>query len=90
MAKDVHQEYLEKADQEHAHLLARRQQWVRFLVILLIISVWLSQTLYVTWRAVNEPDILTDIEKFILLIGVTGGVAAVLILKLWPENGRDK
>ena len=55
----------------------------------MIVLVWLTQTAYVTYYAVQEPAILTDIEKFIALIGVTGGVAVLLIAKLWPETNSD-
>ena len=92
-----HAEALEASTQDHEHQMARakqsaevrtagRQQLARLLVIVFIVTVWLAQTGYVTYKAVAEPEILVDIEKFIALIGVTGIVAGQIINKLWPQQ----
>lgn len=82
----THEQDLASRAQDHTELMRRRQQSARFTIILLIVLVWLTQTAYVTYFAVHDPKILDDVEKFIGLIAVTGGVATVIIMKLWPEN----
>ena len=93
----THAESIEASQQAHDHATAQtkqvaelraavRQQLARLLVIILIVAIWLAQTGYVTYKAVAEPAILVDIEKFIALIGVTGIVAGQIINKLWPQQ----
>ena len=81
-----HDEELALIEKNHQVRIAQRQQLARLFVIVLIVGVWLAQTAYVTVHAVGDPLILVDIEKFIGLIAVTGGVAAVIIMKLWPQT----
>jgi hypothetical protein len=66
----------------------RRQQVWRLRLIILISVAWIVQTLFVTWSAVVNPLILDDVEKFLSLIAVTGAVVAVLVPRLWPQNGE--
>ena len=75
--------------QGQEHYLAKIQQAARIGLIIFITAVWLIQTLFVTWHAVKNPAILTDIEKFIALITGTGALAALLVMKLWPQNKED-
>ncbi len=66
-----------------------RQQSARITLIFAVVAIWLFQTGYVTVKAVNDPLILTDVEKFISLIAVTGGLVGLLVVKLWPESESE-
>lgn len=68
--------------------LQQRQQLARFAVIFLIVLVWLIQTGAVTYASITDTAILNDVEKFIGLLAVTGGLSGLLVLKLWPENEK--
>ena len=67
-----------------------RRQWVRFLIIVLVVAIWLTQTAYITYYSIRNADVLADIEKFVLLIGVTGAVVYMLVPKLWPEQAESE
>ncbi|KKL76831.1 hypothetical protein LCGC14_2040930 [marine sediment metagenome] len=93
----THEQVLAEEQQRHLHEIAEAknvsllrakliQQSARIGLIFSIVATWLFQTGYVTIKAVNHPEILTDVEKFTALILITGGLVAVLVMKLWPEN----
>lgn len=82
----VHEQRMALVRQDSDLCILRRQQLARLFVIAMVVSMWLAQTAYVTYFAVKMPEILTDIEKFIALIAVTGTVAATIIFKLWPQS----
>ena len=95
--EQTHEQYMARAEakeedraaqalETHKNKALTRQQRARLAIVILITLVWLGQTGLVTVYAVLDPKILTDIEKFIGLIAVTGGVISLLIIKLWPEN----
>ncbi len=63
----------------------RRQVW-RFRIAVGIVGVWLLQVLYSTYHALRNPALLIDIEKIVLLVGITGTLVAVLVNKVWPDN----
>lgn len=71
-------------------LRRRRRQWVRFFITVFTVCVWLAQTGYITYHAIWQAGVLMDIEKYVLLIGVTGGVVYLLIPKLWPDAETDE
>ena len=84
----THEQSLAYLDKVHDINVAQRQQLARILVIMGIVAAWLWQTVYVTLGALRDPLILVDIEKFTGLIAVTGAVATVIIMKLWPQNDK--
>ena len=75
-------------NQDHKHAMARAQQRVRMFLAELIVAMWLTQVGWVTVHSVFDPLILVDIEKFISLITVTGGLVLYIVTKLWPENEK--
>ncbi len=88
------QERTHEQDLAYANNIAKikahaRQQRARIGLIFSIVLIWLFQTGYVTVKAVNDPLILDDVEKFISLITITGGLVAVLVVKLWPEGDSE-
>ena len=82
----THEQDLARRKQIHDQAQAFRLQVARVMLIFFIVMIWLVQTAFVTYHAVEDPKILTDIEKFIGLLAVTGSLATVIIMKLWPDQ----
>ena len=81
----THEQELAASRQSHEQRAALLQQFARLFLIISLTAAWLGQALYVTYHAVGNPLILEDVEKFIALIAITGGLVATLVVKLWPE-----
>jgi hypothetical protein len=77
---------LEGATRSYERIRRTRRWLIRAAIALPTLAVWLLQTGYVTYYAVRNPEVLTDIEKYILLIGVTGVVVAAILVKVWPDS----
>ena len=82
----THEQDLASANNTAKIKARARQQRARIGLIFSVVAIWLFQTAYVTVKAVNDPLILDDVEKFISLIAITGGLVALLVVKLWPES----
>ncbi len=82
----THEQDLAVRKQMHDQAQAFRLQLARVWIIFAIVAIWLGQTAFVTYYAVDDPAILDDVEKFIALIAVSGSVATVIIMKLWPDQ----
>ena len=90
LRKEDHQFELSRLEAGGDQSRRTRRQWVRFIILSFVVAIWLIQTAYITYHSVKDKEVLTDIEKYILLIGVTGGIVYLLVPKLWPERAETE
>lgn len=74
---------------EQVSAKTRRQVW-RLGIAGAIVAVWLGQVAYSTYKALTNSLLLLDVEKIVLLVGITGALVAVLINKVWPDNDEKE
>lgn len=84
-----HSEALATRAQAHRQRFWVKQQWVRLFVAVAVVAAWLAQVLYVTYMVIQEALLLDDVEKLLLVVGVTGIVVERIVSNLWPKGETE-
>jgi len=84
-----HREELEARAQVHKQGFWVKQQWVRLIVAVAVVAAWLTQVLYVTYQVIQNAPLLQDVEKLLLVVGVTGIVVERIVTNLWPRGEEN-